>query len=133
MEAWNEAKLDIGFYDGQQALLGQKCDVRVVTSSLSINCLFLEEEVTLHGLRNGQGHYHLVAPDGGMQATLHRFKDSQILEGFWTRRGRRGFWRIQLPEVAVVAEATKSPARKKTKAAPRAAPKKRKRSPAIAA
>ncbi|MEX2162631.1 MAG: hypothetical protein WD823_00085 [Sulfuricaulis sp.] len=133
MEAWNEAKLDVGFYDDQRALLGLKCSVRVVASSLSISCLFLEEEVALHGLRNGQGHYHMVASNGSMQATLHRFKDSQILEGFWTRRGRRGFWRIQLPEVALAAEATKAPARKKTTAVARAAPKKRKRSPAIAA
>jgi len=133
MEAWNEVKLDIGFYDDERALLGVKCDVRVVSNSLSVNCRFLEEEVTLHGLRNGQGHYHLVAPDGSMQATLHRFKDSQILEGFWTRRGRRGFWRIQLPEAALAVEPVKAPARKKSKAAPRAVPKKRKRSPAVAA
>jgi hypothetical protein len=133
MEAWNDAKLDIGFYDDQRALLGLKCDVRAVGSSLSVNCRFLEEEVVLHGLRNGQGHYHLVAPDGSMQATLHRFKDSQILEGYWTRRGRRGFWRIQLPETALAIEAMKAPARKRTKAASRPAQKKRKRSPAIAA
>lgn len=133
MEAWNEAKLDIGFYDDQRAVLGVKCDVRAIGNSLSVSCRFLEEEVALHGLRNGQGHYHLVAPDGSMQATLHRFKESQILEGFWTRRGRRGFWRIQLPEAALAIEPAKAPARKKSKAAPRAAQKKRKRSPAIAA
>lgn len=129
MEAWNDAKFDIGFYDDQRAILGQKCEVRVMGSSLSISCQFLEEAVALHGLRNGQGHYHLVAPDGGMQATLHRFKDSQILEGFWKRRGRRGFWRIQLPEQTITVEVTKVRTRKKAKAAPRRAPKKRKPTP----
>ncbi|MDA1117679.1 MAG: hypothetical protein O2979_06660 [Proteobacteria bacterium] len=43
------------------------------------------------GERLGQGHYRMSGPVPGMDASLHRFADSTILEGFWRNGRERGF------------------------------------------
>lgn len=58
--------------------------------------------VLYHGERRGQGHYLLSAPEAGVDATLHRFADSTILEGFWRSSTERGFWRLHLPADLVI-------------------------------
>lgn len=101
MDIWNNARMDIAFYDDSPALARRRCDVRLNRGVITVSGLFDGVEVTLQGMRRGQGHYHLSAPGSAMQATLHRFNESEILEGFWTKGGRRGFWRITLGEQLV--------------------------------
>jgi hypothetical protein len=44
------------------------------------------------------GHFHLSmkSADSTGIATLHRFEDSSVLEGYWAEDGYRGMWRIKL-------------------------------------
>jgi hypothetical protein len=61
-----------------------------------------DESVLWHGERRGQGHYVMSSSVPGMEASLHRFADSTILEGFWRNGRERGFWRLHMPEDAVI-------------------------------
>jgi len=51
---------------------------------------------TYSGTENGAGHYVLLASEKNGEATLHRFEDSDILEGYWMEQTTRGMWRIKL-------------------------------------
>lgn len=55
------------------------------------------EPVMWHGMRRGQGHYSLTSERDAMQASLHRFADSAIMEGIWIDGPDRGFWRLRMP------------------------------------
>ena len=46
----------------------------------------------------GPGHYELSCLHTPGKATLHTFKGSKILEGFWMEAGQKGMWRITLAE-----------------------------------
>lgn len=50
------------------------------------------------GREDGAGHYRLTCPERRGNATLHRFKDSDILDGFWSEDGQIGMWRIQISD-----------------------------------
>ncbi len=57
--------------------------------------------VVYRGREEGEGHYHLRCdePDVDGEGTLHRFKNSKVLEGFWKERNTgwgRGMWRVTL-------------------------------------
>lgn len=82
------------------------------------------EAVLWHGERRGQGHYALSAPIAGMEGSLHRFADSLILEGFWRKDQERGFWRLKLPDDAVISQlnrVVKLPVKSRRQARKRAA------------
>lgn len=51
------------------------------------------------GIEDGAGHYHLTCAANGATATLHRFSDDDVLDGWWSvpRKGY-GMWRITLDE-----------------------------------
>lgn len=49
----------------------------------------------------------LGAPNAGIDASLHRFADSTILEGFWRNGRERGFWRLHLPLETVMPRETR--------------------------
>ena len=48
------------------------------------------------GEEEGEGHYHLICPELNGTATLHRFKDVDVLEGHWKEGGEIGMWTIEL-------------------------------------
>lgn len=50
------------------------------------------------GYEEGDGHYHLTCPELDGTASLHRFKDVDILEGSWKEGGYRGMWHIELSD-----------------------------------
>ncbi|TAM17846.1 MAG: hypothetical protein EPN62_19790 [Candidimonas sp.] len=52
--------------------------------------------VQYRGENDGNGHFVLTAPEVDGKASLHRFPDSQTLEGSWVEGGYRGMWRIEL-------------------------------------
>ncbi|MEO8717126.1 MAG: hypothetical protein ABI423_02770 [Burkholderiales bacterium] len=92
------AKLDIGFFDAREARA--EVPVQVTLDARGLTLLMPDESgepVLMHGERRGQGHYIVSAQTAGMEASLHRFADSTILEGFWRNGRDRGFWRLHLP------------------------------------
>jgi hypothetical protein len=94
-----DATVDIAYFDARDARHDVPARVKFEGESLTLVAADdLGEEVYWKGERRGQGHFVLSVPDADMDASLHRFADSSILEGFW-RRGRvRGFWRLHLSE-----------------------------------
>ena len=92
------AKLDIGFFEARDARTDVPVQVTLDERGLTLVMPNDSgEPVLLHGERRGQGHYVLRAPNAGIDASLHRFADSTILEGFWRNGRERGFWRLHLP------------------------------------
>lgn len=92
------AKLDIGFFEARDARTD--VPVQVTLDERGLTLLLPNdsgEPVLMHGERRGQGHYVLSAQSAGIEASLHRFADSTILEGFWRNGRERGFWRLHLP------------------------------------
>ena len=93
-----DANLETGFFDARDARRNVPAQVsfegRGITLITTDN---MGEPVLWHGERRGQGHYVLSAPAADMDASMHRFADSMILEGFWRHGMERGFWRLHLP------------------------------------
>ena len=102
------------FTFGQEAAESLKCEVR----------LFEDGEIEVSykhraspggtrvyaGQEQGAGHYLLENKNSSGRASLHRFKDSLILEGFWEENTEeendvgediilKGMWRIELDDV----------------------------------
>jgi hypothetical protein len=102
------AKLDIGFFDTRDARTDVSAQVTLDERGLTLVMPNDSgEPVLLHGERRGQGHYILSAQNAGIDASLHRFADSTILEGFWRNGRERGFWRLHLPLETVMPRETK--------------------------
>jgi len=97
------ATLEIAYFDTREARNDVPAQVALEAGGMTLlTPAATGDPVLWHGERRGQGHYVLNAPDAGMEASLHRFADSSILEGFWRRGAERGFWRLHLPEDAVI-------------------------------
>jgi hypothetical protein len=102
------AKLDIGFFDARDARTGVPVQVSLDDRGLTLVMPNDSgEPVLMRGERRGQGHYVLSAQNAGIDASLHRFADSTILEGFWRNGRERGFWRLYLPLETVMPRETK--------------------------
>ena len=95
------AWIEIGYFDERPV---QR--VRNAVVEIGVRTIFVEMRedarlVRFEGARTGQGHFLLRGDNGAGDATLHRFKDSTILEGFWKRNSKSGFWRVHLPQDAL--------------------------------
>lgn len=97
------AMLDVAYFDAREAMRDVLAQVTFEENGLA---LVTPEDSGLparwHGERRGQGHYVLTSGNGDMEASLHRFAESTILEGFWRNGRERGFWRLHLPVDAVI-------------------------------
>lgn len=98
-----DATLDIAYFDARDARIDIPAQVKLDMRGLTLVAANENgENVLWHGERRGQGHYVLGTQKPGMDASLHRFADSMILEGFWRNGRERGFWRLHLPADAVL-------------------------------
>lgn len=89
------------YYDERPALKVRTAIVEITARSIHVEWQEGSRKFRYEGVRTGQGHF-ILRDDGGVgEATLHRFQYSTILEGFWKRNSRSGFWRIHLPEETV--------------------------------
>ena len=89
---------------GEDAAESRKCDVRFLDDGgievNYINSTTITGYTTYEGNEKGGGHYFLESDEPSGRSTLHRFKGSPILEGFWEEEeGKKGMWRIQLSQV----------------------------------
>ena len=103
MNEMNNATLDIGYFDARDANHGIPAQVTFSERGMT---LLAEDAAAGHvlweGERHGPGHFVLRTTDATMQASLHHFADSVILEGFWLNGKEKGFWRLHLPADAVI-------------------------------
>ena len=98
-----DATLDIAFFDERRVRSDVPAQVMLDGRGLTlVTANEKGENILWHGERRGQGHYVLNAQYPGMEASLHRFADSVILEGFWRNGKERGFWRLHLPANTVI-------------------------------
>ena len=97
MNIWSQCLADIVYYDNAYACtedIGYQ--VRLEGDELVLTYEDREGPVEYRGKEQGAGHFWLYCPERKGVATLHRFPDGNILEGYWIERGCRGMWRITL-------------------------------------
>ncbi len=98
-----DATLEIAYFDARDARSDIPAQVTMDSRGMTLVAADENgEQILWHGERRGQGHYVLGTQQAGMDASLHRFADSMILEGFWRNGRERGFWRLHLPADAVL-------------------------------
>ena len=95
MPVWSDCKADIIYYD-EEADIDEPCEVRIDKDEIIVSYDDEDGPVVYKGKNNGNGHFNLKAPEINGQASLHRFKDGEILEGFWIEGSNKGMWRIRL-------------------------------------
>ena len=97
MAVWDNSIMECIYYDGDPADMGMDCQVRIDEDEIVVT--YEEDDggyPVYRGANDGTGHYVLQCPTNNGRATLHRFPNGQILEGYWDEDGCRGFWRIRL-------------------------------------
>lgn len=98
MTEFKDARMDTLYYEADEADVNWPCKVRFDGKQLVIQYEEENEIVTYQGAEHGDGHYVVTNFGEGCRATLHRFPDSPILEGFWADSSYRGMWRIVVAE-----------------------------------
>jgi len=99
MAVWNNSVMECIYYDADAADLDLHCQVRIDDDEIVVTYEEDDGGYPLYrGQNDGTGHFVLQCPANHGRATLHRFPNGQILEGFWDEEGYRGFWRIRLQE-----------------------------------
>ena len=95
MAHWKNCKMD-SFYYMSAADTGHPCEVRMDDKEIVVSYYSEDGYVQYKGDNDGSGHFSLTADAGDGKASLHNFKESPYLEGYWIESGQRGMWRITL-------------------------------------
>lgn len=96
MKVWKSCRFDALYYHAD-ADVNNECDVVIDGENITVSYDDSSgARVTYYGLMKGNGHFELQAPDVGGRATLHRFDEGRILEGYWIEGEMKGMWRITL-------------------------------------
>src|SRR5262245_17892701 len=76
------------------------CEVRIGNGSISVSYEDGGIIVVYEGPEIEPGHFKLTANGNGVsgRATLHRFTDADVLDGWWLENGNEGMWRLILDE-----------------------------------
>ena len=90
-ETIRHARLDLVFYGARPPLQDIECLVRVDDTGVIVEAPAVA--LHAHGIRISPGHFMMMASDGSI-GSLHRYPGGRAFEGWWQRRGERGFWRI---------------------------------------
>ncbi len=88
------AKMDTVYFDDSVAEEGFPCEVRLGDGEIVVSYEGDDGFINYTGKEIGEGHFQLSCASNGGSASLHCFKGSKILEGFWIEDGVKGFWRI---------------------------------------
>lgn len=116
-----EATIEIAYFDARKARRGVPAQIEFEGRGITLVTRNERDEPLLwSGERRGQGHYVLTSADAEMDASLHRFADSAILEGFWRNGMERGFWRVHMPIDVVAAQPRRARPAAKASAKPAA-------------
>ena len=85
-------------YDAEPGVEETECEVNINEDKIVVSYFYEETKSPINyiGKASGDGHYLLECQIVKGQATLHRFPNGNILEGFWVEDGYEGMWRIEL-------------------------------------
>lgn len=97
MEVFQESKMDV--YHAGGVDFDWPCKVRLDDEMITIEYMHGSELCVYRGYASGAGHFRLQAVGFRGDATLHRFPEGPILEGFWIEEAQQGMWRIRLVDV----------------------------------
>lgn len=100
MPVWKNSKMDTVWWGKHEPSEGYPCEVKIEGDRIEVWYRIDEEPVCYAGKERAPGHFELriTSPEVEGQATLHRFPDGMILEGYFVEDGDRGFWRVTLGE-----------------------------------
>lgn len=95
MTIWNNSRMTILYYTSDVASQNFPCVVKITDEEILVE---YDDDglVQYRGANDGTGHYVLTAPEVDGRASLHRFPESELLEGSWVEGGVRGMWRVEL-------------------------------------
>lgn len=93
--------MDTVYFTDDEASLRDPCKVTIGSDRITVSYDVEGENYQYTGRAHAPGHFELALidrSDGTGRATLHRFPDGKLLEGYWLEDGAEGFWRIHLKE-----------------------------------
>ena len=90
--------MEKGYFDERPVLRIRDAALNLSARTIRVEWREGSRAFRYEGVRTGQGHFMLRGDGHAGSATLHRFQYSNILEGFWQRKGKSGFWRVHLPQ-----------------------------------
>jgi hypothetical protein len=74
------------------------CEVRIGEGMIAVSYQGEGGLVLYEGREEGPGHFRLAAQGVNGRATLHRFENDNVLDGWWLEDSYEGMWRIELNE-----------------------------------
>lgn len=96
MTIWKNCHADIFYCDDKPELKDPGYEVRITPDEIVISYEGDVGWVNWKGHDLGGGHYELASAEVDGRAMLHRFGDSEFLEGYWSEGSDHGMWRICL-------------------------------------
>ena len=95
MAIWKNCRMEVLFYDSAGDA-GGTCEVKIDEHTIVVTYEGDDGWVNYTGKNDDSGHFDLHADRYDGHASLHRFPEGRVLEGYWTEQGVRGMWRIHL-------------------------------------
>jgi len=83
-------------YLDEKSTWREKCEVRIDGDVIVVSYKDERGPVVCKGNDRGNEHFELFYLEREGHATLHRFDNSTVLEGYWVEGTDRGFWRVEL-------------------------------------
>jgi hypothetical protein len=96
MKVYRNSKLHSYESDGLYEPL--PCEVRIGEGTMAVSYQGEGGLVVYEGREEGPGHFRLAAQGVNGRATLHRFENDNMLDGWWLEDSYEGMWRIELNE-----------------------------------
>jgi hypothetical protein len=102
MSIWANSRMET-FYGSEDTLETDRCAVTIEDGRIKVTYDYdggqSNPDVEVYnGIEMAPGHFNLASEDGLGKASLHRFPDGLILEGWWHETEDEGMWRIFLHE-----------------------------------
>lgn len=95
MSLWPNSRMSSVYFSEESASIDYPCLVRIEAGKILVE--YKDEGIVQYiGEELEEGHFKLACPQISGRASLHRFKDSQKLEGSWIEGTYRGMWLIEL-------------------------------------
>jgi hypothetical protein len=97
MAMYKHSTMDTYFGD-DEADHGYPCEVRIDNTRIVVSYAADGLKFVYEGEERGEGHFELRCAAENGRATLHRFADELVLEGWWVEGRNTGMWRIHLDD-----------------------------------
>ena len=95
MTLYRKSSMEMFSTDGQWS---HPCEVRIDGRHIAVSYKDNGIIILYEGPELEPGHFELRAKGVVGKATLHRFANDEMLDGWWLENGNEGMWRISLDE-----------------------------------